>query len=60
MEVLVEETDWAKVKECKGAQNLNGEISVQEMVDKHLAEAEKLTENPKAVEAVLTAEEPKT
>jgi len=65
--VLVEEADWAKVKERMGAQNFNGEIVVQEMVDEHLAEAEKLTENPKAVEAVPTevelpaapAEEPK-
>jgi uncharacterized membrane protein len=52
--VLVEEADWAKVKERMGAQNFNGEIVVQELVDKDLAEVEKLTENPKAVEAVPT------
>ena len=50
--VLVEEADWAAVKERMGAQNFNGEIVVQEMVDEHLAEAEKLSENAKAVEQV--------
>lgn len=50
--VLVEEADWAAVKERMGAQNFNGEIVVQEMVDEHLAEVEKLAENAKAVEQV--------
>jgi uncharacterized membrane protein len=62
--VLVEEADWAKVKERMGAQNFNGEIVVQELVEEHLAEVEKLSENAKAVEQVpteveLKAEEPK-
>jgi uncharacterized membrane protein len=52
--VLVEEADWAAVKERMGAQNFNGEIVVQELVDEHLAEVEKLTENAKAVEQVPT------
>jgi uncharacterized membrane protein len=52
--VLVEEADWTAVKERMGAQNFNGEIVVQELVDEHLAEVEKLTENAKAVEAVPT------
>jgi len=52
--VLVEEADWAKVKERMGAQNFNGEIVVQELVDEHLAEVEKLSENAKAVEQVPT------
>jgi uncharacterized membrane protein len=52
--VLVEEADWAAVKERMGAQNFNGEIVVQEMVDEHLAEVEKLSENAKAVEQVPT------
>jgi len=52
--VLVEEADWAAVKERMGAQNFNGEIVVQEMVDEHLAEVEKLAENAKAVEQVPT------
>ena len=62
--VLVEEADWAAVKERMGAQNFNGEIVVQELVEGHLAEVEKLAENTKAVEQVpteveLKAEEPK-
>jgi len=52
--VLVEEADWAKVKERMGAKNFNGEIVVQEMVEEHLAEVEKLSENTKAVEQVPT------
>jgi uncharacterized membrane protein len=52
--VLVEDADWAKVKERMAAQNFNGEVIVQEMVDENLAEAEKLTENAAAVEAVPT------
>ncbi len=52
--VLVEEADWTAVKERMGAQNFNGEIVVQEMVDEHLAEVEKLAENAKAVEQVPT------
>jgi uncharacterized membrane protein len=52
--VLVEQADWAKVKERMGAQNFNGEIVVQELVDEHLAEVEKLSENAKAVEQVPT------
>lgn len=50
--VLVEEADWAAVKERMGAQNFNGEIVVQELVEEHLAEVEKLTENARAVEQV--------
>jgi uncharacterized membrane protein len=50
--VLVEEADWAAVKERMGAQNFNGEIVVQELVDEHLAEVEKLSENARAVEQV--------
>ena len=52
--VLVQEADWAKVKERMGAQNFNGEIVVQELVEEHLAEVEKLSENAKAVEQVPT------
>ncbi len=50
--VLVEEADWAAVKERMGAQNFHGEIVVQELVEEHLAEVEKLSENAKAVEQV--------
>jgi uncharacterized membrane protein len=52
--VLVEEADWVAVKERMGAQNFNGEIVVQELVEEHLAEVEKLSENAKAVEQVPT------
>lgn len=52
--VLVEDADWAAVKERMAAQNFNGEIVVQELVEEHLAEVEKLAENAKAVEAVPT------
>jgi uncharacterized membrane protein len=50
--VLVQEADWDAVKERMAAQSFNGEIIVSEMVDENLAEAEKLTENPTAVESV--------
>ncbi len=52
--VLVEEADWAAVKERMGAQNFHGEIIVQELVDEHLAEVEKLSENAQVVEQVPT------
>jgi uncharacterized membrane protein len=52
--VLVEEADWAVVKERMGAKNFRGEIVVKEMVEGHLAEVEKLAENAKAVEQVPT------
>jgi uncharacterized membrane protein len=50
--VLVESADWATVKERMAAKNFNGEVVVSELVEDHLAEVEKLTENAKAVEAV--------
>ena len=50
--VLVEEADWAVVKERMAAQNFGGEIVISELVEEHLAEVEKLTENAKAVESV--------
>jgi uncharacterized membrane protein len=50
--VLVEEADWDKVKERMAAYDFKGEVVVSELVDEHLAEVEKLTENPKAVAAV--------
>jgi uncharacterized membrane protein len=61
--VLVEEADWAAVKERMGAQNFHGEIVVKELVEDHLAEVEKLAGNAKAVEQIpseveLTPQEP--
>jgi uncharacterized membrane protein len=61
--LLIEEADWAKVKERMSAQNFHGEIVVKELVGEHLTEVEKLAQNAKAVEQVppsveLKAEEP--
>jgi uncharacterized membrane protein len=50
--VLVEEADWAAVKERMAAHNFQGEIVVSEIVEEHLAEVEKLAENAKTVEIV--------
>ena len=50
--VLVEQADWAAVKERMAAHNFGGEVVVSELVDEHLAEVEKLTENPQVVETV--------
>lgn len=50
--VLVEEADWAAVKERMAAKNLQGEVVVSEIVEEHLAEVEKLTEDAKTVEVV--------
>jgi uncharacterized membrane protein len=50
--VLVEEADWAALKERMAAKNFQGEVVVSEIVEEHLAEVEKLTENAKAVEVV--------
>ena len=58
--VLVKEADWAVVKERMSAKNFQGEIVVKELVEGHLAEVEKLAENPKAVEQVPAEVELKT
>ncbi len=50
--VLVEDADWATVRERMAAYNFQGEVVVSELVEEHLAEVEKLSENAKAVEAV--------
>jgi uncharacterized membrane protein len=50
--VLVEQADWAKVKERMAAQDFKGEVVVSELVGDHLAEVEKLADQTKAVEAV--------
>jgi uncharacterized membrane protein len=59
--VLVDDADWAVVKERMAAQNFNGEVVVSELVRENLAEVEKLTDKTKAVESApeeveLTAE----
>ncbi len=50
--VLVEEADWDAVKERMAAHNFQGEVVVSEIVEEHLAEAEKLAEDAKTVEIV--------
>jgi len=50
--VLVEEADWAALKERMAAANLQGEVVVSEIVEEHLAEVEKLTEHAATVEVV--------
>ena len=52
--VLVEDADWAVVKERMGAKNFQGEVVVKELVGEHLTEVEKIAENSKAVEQVPT------
>jgi uncharacterized membrane protein len=50
--VLVEEADWATVKERMAAHNFQGEVVVSEIVEEHLAEVEKLADDAKTVEIV--------
>jgi len=50
--VLVQDADWDTVKKRMAEKNFNGEVVVSELVEDNLAEAEKLTENAKVVEAV--------
>ena len=48
----VSEPYWATLKERMAAHNFGGEVVVSELVEEHLAEAEKLTENAEVVETV--------
>ena len=50
--VLVEEADWAAVKERMAAKNFKGEVVVSEIVEEHLAEVEKLSEHTETVAIV--------
>ncbi len=50
--MLVEEADWATVKERMAAHNFQGEVVVSEIVEEHLAEVEKLADDAKTVEIV--------
>ncbi len=50
--VLVEEADWDEVKTRMAAYNFQGEVVVSEIVEEHLAEAEKLADNAEAVKVV--------
>jgi uncharacterized membrane protein len=50
--VLIEEADWATLKERFAAQNFGGETVVSQLVEDHLAEVEKLADDPEKVESV--------
>ena len=50
--VLIQEADWDALKERMAAQNFQGEVVVSEIVDEHLDEVEKLTDNPEVVDTV--------
>ena len=50
--VLVVEADWDTLKERMAAHQFQGEVVISELVDEHLDEVEKLTDNAKAVDAV--------
>jgi uncharacterized membrane protein len=49
---LIEEADWATLQEQMAAKNFNGERIIEELVEDHLTEIERLTEKPETVEAV--------
>jgi uncharacterized membrane protein len=50
--VLIKEADWATLQERFAAQNFGGETIVSELVEDHLAEVEKLADDPAKVEVV--------
>ena len=50
--VLIEDADWEALHQRMVEADFGGEAVVRELVEEHLAEVEKLTENAEAVEAV--------
>ena len=50
--VLIEEADWETLRDRMAANDFKGEVVVSEIVDDHLDEVEKLTDDPEKVEAV--------
>ena len=50
--VLIQEADWDTLKERMAAQSYQGVVVVSELVDEHLEEVEKLSENAEVVETV--------
>jgi len=50
--VLVQQADWATLKERMEAKDFQGTIVISETVEEHLDEVEKLAENEKALGAV--------
>ncbi len=50
--VLIEEADWETLRDRMAANDFKGEVVVSEIVEDHLDEVEKLTDDPEKVEAV--------
>ena len=50
--VLIEEADWETLRDRMAANDFKGEVVVSQIVEDHLDEVEKLTEDPEKVEAV--------
>jgi uncharacterized membrane protein len=50
--VLIEQADWATLKERFAAQNFGGEVVVSQLTTDDLAEVEKLADDPAKVETV--------
>jgi uncharacterized membrane protein len=50
--VLIREADWATLQARMDQAGFQGEAVITELVDEHLAEVEKLADNPEVVEAV--------
>jgi len=52
MAVLVEEADWATVRQRMAEHNFQGEVVVQELIAEHLVAVEKLVDTPPTTEAI--------
>ncbi len=50
--VLIEEADWEALRDRMAANDFKGEVVVSEIVEDHLDEVEKLTDDPEKVESV--------
>jgi uncharacterized membrane protein len=50
--VLIEEADWETLRDRMAANDFKGEVVVSEIVEDHLDEVEKLTDDPEKVESV--------
>ena len=50
--VLIEEADWETLRDRMAANDFKGEVVVSEIVEDHLDEVEKLTDDPEKVAAV--------
>jgi uncharacterized membrane protein len=50
--VLIEEADWETLRDRMAANDFKGEVVVSEIVEDHLDEVEKLTDDPEKIESV--------